>query len=65
MQKNPEECVQQATKELELLLTENLTDKKLRDILQEELLTNVYVPALGYKTYRAWTEDILKILKES
>ena len=53
-----------AIKELESLLAEQLTEPELEDAL-DELGSFVYVPALGYKAYRAWAEDILKILKES
>ena len=64
MRNNPEKSVTQATKELEQLLSEDLNDNLFEEAL-DELRSNIYAPGLGYKTYRAWAEDILEVLKKS
>ena len=57
------ENLSKVIKQMENLLAENLNNNQLEEAL-EEIGSFVYVPALGYKTYRTWAEDILKLLKE-
>jgi len=59
---NPAATVNQATKELEYLLNQNLPEHDLCEIIVHDLGANFRAPGSGL-TYQQWLHSVLAILK--
>jgi hypothetical protein len=60
---NPRETVKQTITEIEFLISQNLLDDELKEIVVDELGAN-FRPAASGLTYQQWLKSVLDILKK-
>ena len=61
---NPRETIEQASKELDKLLSLDLSETDLGEIIVHQLGANIHAPGTDL-TYRQWAQAVLDNLRES